>query len=93
MKGRPQTKREFFECQHCGADVPVGARSCKECGSDAATGWQDGEELDYQSLDLPQGYASDDEHPGVPLSTRRSPWFYVVVIVLALGLLVLAVWR
>ncbi len=94
MKRRPQPQREFFECQHCGADVLVGAKVCKECGSDAATGWQSGEEIDYQSLDLPGGYADGDEHPGGgPLPERRSPWVVVVAVVLALGLLALAVLR
>ncbi|MCC7062231.1 MAG: hypothetical protein IT456_05455 [Planctomycetes bacterium] len=91
---RQKPKREFFECQHCGADVLVGSVACKECGSDASTGWQSAEEIDYQSLDLPGGYAADDGHPGGGrLPERRSPWFFVVLIVLVLLLLLLAVWR
>ena len=90
MKGRQQPKREFFECQHCGADVPVGARSCKECGSDAATGWQGGEELDYQSLDLPEGYASLPDHPGGPVPGARRRWIALVAVLLAALLLAMA---
>ena len=91
---RPKPKREFFECQHCGADVLVGSIVCKECGSDASTGWQSAEEIDYQSLDLPEGYANDENHPGGGrLPERRSPWFFVVAIGLVLLLLLLAVWR
>jgi hypothetical protein len=94
MTRRSKPQREFFACPHCGADVPVGAAACKECGSDADAGWQSEEEVDYQSLDLPGGYATDPEHPsGGPLPTRRSPWFLIVVVVLVLLLLVFALWR
>ena len=92
MARRSKPRREFFECQHCGADVPVGAKACKECGSDASTGWQGSEEVDYQSLDLPEGYATDRDHPGGgALPTRRSPWFVAVAILLVLALLLWAV--
>jgi len=90
---RRTTRREFFACQHCGADVPVGAKVCKECGSDAATGWQSSEEVDYQSLDLPEGYATDPEHPGSQPSRRPSLLFVVVAIVLVVLLAVFAVLR
>jgi hypothetical protein len=88
---RSQPRREIFECPQCGADVPVGARACRECGSDAATGWQSSEEIDYQSLDLPQGYGEDggDAGPRV-LSERRSRAFVVVAIVAAAAVLALA---
>ena len=32
---------DFFECPHCGADVPQGALACPACGSDEETGWSD----------------------------------------------------
>lgn len=53
--------RETFECPNCGAAVPVGRKACRECGSDATTGWQDGDEIDYQSIDIPDGYGPEDE--------------------------------
>lgn len=93
MARRSKPKREFFACPHCGADVPVGAKACKECGSDATAGWQSEEEVEYQSLDLPEGYATDREHAGGPLPTRMSPLFMIVAIVTALSLLAFAVWR
>jgi len=88
MKRRPKRSkpRETFACPHCGADVPVGAKACKECGSDAETGWQSGEEIEYQSLDIPQGWGPDDE-------TVRSGsrwWIPVVAIVVALAMLIWA---
>jgi hypothetical protein len=94
MKGKPKPKREFFECQHCGADVLVGSVVCKECGSDASTGWQSSEEIDYQSIDLPGGYSDDAGHPGGgKLPERRSPWFVVLAIVLVLALVAFSVLR
>ena len=52
-------KRATFECPNCGADVPVSAVVCRECGSDAETGWKSSEEIDYQSIDIPDGYGPD----------------------------------
>ncbi|MFN3240373.1 MAG: zinc ribbon domain-containing protein [Planctomycetota bacterium] len=54
-------KREFFECPNCGADVAVGAKACRECGSDDTTGWQSSEEIDYHSIDIPDGYGPENE--------------------------------
>ena len=86
-------RRELLACPHCGADVAVGAKVCRECGSDATAGWQTEEEVDYQSLDLPEGYSQDPEHPGALLSSKRSPWLVVVAIVAALALLAFTVLR
>jgi len=40
-------------CDHCGATLRASALACPECGSDARTGWADEEEIQYQSVDLP----------------------------------------
>jgi hypothetical protein len=80
-------RREIFECPHCGADVPVGARACRECGSDAGTGWQESEEVDYQSVPLP-----DDDLVGAA-KPRGIPWIAIVAIVAAAALLALTVLR
>ena len=94
MKRRRKPPRESFACQHCGADVAASAKACKECGSDAATGWQNYEEIDYQQLDLPEGYATQPDHPGGGrLPTARSPWFLIVVVLVVLLMLVFAIWR
>jgi len=53
--------RQTFECPNCGAAVPVGRKGCRECGSDASTGWQDADEIDYKSIDIPDGYGPEDE--------------------------------
>lgn len=91
---RQKPKREFFECPNCGADVPVGRKACAECGSDAETGWQSSEEIDYQGVELPQGYAVDPAHPDRAVETRRlAPWVVAVVVLTAIGFLLLVVWR
>lgn len=56
--------RDSFECPNCGAEVRVGKKSCRECGSDAGTGWMDSAEIDYQSIDIPEGYGPEDEAGG-----------------------------
>jgi hypothetical protein len=71
-----------FECPHCGAEVRLGRRACPECGSDAATGWQSSEEVDYQAVDVPEGYGTATEQ-----TRRRRWWPLFVVVLLALGLL------
>ncbi|MCK5941397.1 MAG: hypothetical protein KAI24_05455 [Planctomycetes bacterium] len=79
-------RRETFECPNCGAEVAVGRKACRECGSDDLTGWQSSEEIDYQSIDIPDGYGPDDEAE----SPRGRPLvFTIVAIVLAVAF---AVW-
>ncbi len=68
---------EPFECPHCGAPVPKGRLACPECGSDAQTGWQSSEEIDYQSVELPEDLLPQQPGPR---------WLVPLVI----GLLVLA---
>jgi len=79
----------MFDCPHCGEPVRVGARGCRECGSDIETGWQNEEEIDYQSLDLPQGYSRDAEHPGAAAGSRGSSIGYVVVTLVLVAALAL----
>ena len=86
---RPRRPRETFVCPHCGADVLVTAKVCRECGSDADTGWQSTEEVEYQSLDLPQGYRDDAAHESNALPTSRPSKWFVFVVLLMLVLFVL----
>ena len=74
-----------FACPQCGTEVRAGRLACPECGSDARTGWQEQEEIDYQSVDVPDGYAEPHRLP-----RRRSLWPTLVVVLLALALLLLA---
>lgn len=86
-------RKPSFECPHCGADVPAGRAVCRECGSDARTGWLDDEEIDYQSLDIPQGWGPDQEPTrGFAAVMRR--WAFVAIAILsAMALLYITVLR
>ena len=65
---------EFFECPHCGAPVRAGRLSCRSCGSDLRTGWKSEEDLEYESVEIPD-YLPDDldaepKRRGLPLYVR-----------------------
>ena len=84
-------KREYTECPHCGADVVVGSKVCRECGSDANTGWQSSEEIDYQSIEVPDGYGPE------PDTAPRRGWgmraFAVLLALLVAYLVLNLIWR
>ncbi|MAE75399.1 MAG: hypothetical protein CMJ85_00840 [Planctomycetes bacterium] len=64
-------------CPHCGTTFDPERLACPECGSDERTGWKSAEEIDYQSLDLPEG---DELGTG-----RRMPrWMFVLIVILLL---------
>ena len=79
-------KPEFFECPNCGASVRVGAKVCRECGSDDTTGWQSSEAIDYQSIEIPDGYGPENELE----QERGRSW--LVPIVAALLAVAMAAW-
>ena len=82
--------RKTFECPNCGADVVVGKAVCRECGSDSSTGWQSSEEIDYQSIDIPDGYGPEDEAEKV---TRTATVVRVIAALLVIGMLMLTFMR
>lgn len=71
-----------FDCPQCGAFVRRGRASCPECGSDERTGWQEADEIDYQSLELP-----DEPAAPAPRSTVHRIVLVLVVVALVLALL------
>ena len=79
----------MFECPHCGADVVIGAKVCKMCGSDAETGWQSEAEIDYQSVDIPEGWGPGDERP----AAGQKRWWVAAVAILVAVLLLMAALR
>ncbi len=87
-------KPRSFECPNCGAEVAANARACRECGSDANTGWKHGDELDYQSVEIPDGYGGEfDSKPSrSALLSRRAVAVVALVVALALILAVLLRW-
>ena len=48
------SSNDLIPCPHCGEPPPRDAIACRECGSDAETGWLDGREQDYLSVELPE---------------------------------------
>lgn len=72
-----------FECPNCGAEVRVGAKVCRECGSDEGTGWQSSEEIEYRSVDVPEGYGGDAEG-----EAERPLWFRLAVVLIVVALIV-----
>lgn len=93
MRRKPKAALRTFACPHCGEAVRQGAKVCRACGSDADTGWQSEEEIDYQSLDLPQGWSEDPEHPAAPRARKRGWLVPVTAVLLAALLLWLAAFR
>ena len=81
----PKRPRELVECPNCGEEFPAGRLACPECGSDAETGWKDSEEIDYQSIDLP------DHREPTPARSRVVWW--VAVVLALLGMTVVALLR
>ncbi len=77
-----------FECPNCGAEVKAGKKVCRECGSDDTTGWMSSEEIDYQSIDIPDGYGPAEE----PASNSTPKWVSNVAIALLIVML-LVLWR
>ena len=76
------------ECQHCGALFRKGRLACTECGSDARTGWAAQEEIDYQSVEIPDFY--EDPESGGPRLTKARALAVVLALVGAMTLALLA---
>lgn len=78
-----------FECPNCGAPVKVGKKVCRECGSDDATGWMSSEDIDYRSIEIPDGYGPENELE----QDGAKPWVAVVAILLVIGMVLMFVLR
>jgi len=81
--------RDLASCPECGAQFPAGRLACPECGSDAETGWKDEEEVQYQSVDLPdEEWTSQGKPEGV-----YGRYLIVALILAILGMLIFAFLR
>ena len=78
-------KHETDFCPNCGAEFRRGRLACPECGSDSETGWKSSEEVDYQSVEIPDYLG--DELDGPSAGTRK----LVMRVGLILALLGLAI--
>jgi len=80
----------FFECPHCGEDVPVGAKVCRECGACDEAGWNDDSDIDYSDIHD----SHDDDYRDAIYDASRSPYdtdanaarvrFWVRLVILAI---------
>jgi len=76
-------------CPECGAEFRAGRLACPECGSDAETGWKDEEEVQYQSVELPEKEGSGHGRPPGP----RVRYLTLAIMLAILGMLVVIVLR
>jgi hypothetical protein len=70
MTKRRGEHRGHFICPCCGAEVPVGAKSCRECGASDDSGWGDDAAQDDQSS---TGYGPDDDFDYDEFVSREFP--------------------
>lgn len=75
--------RKIDFCPECGAEFPLGRLACPECGSDAETGWKDEEEIQYQAVEIPDGWPPDP-----PMGTKV-PWGIIAAVLALFGMLAL----
>ncbi len=75
-------RREVEHCQECGTEFRRGRLACPECGSDAQTGWKSEEEIQYQSVHIPDTYEELVSETGQKRSVRAI--VYLVAAILAL---------
>lgn len=74
-------------CPECGAQFRAGRLACPECGSDAETGWKDEEEVQYQSVELPEEGLPGEKTGG------GSRYVTLAVILAILGMLIYILMR
>ncbi len=79
------SSRDPVECPECGAQFKAGRLACPECGSDAETGWKDENEIQYQSVEIPDYLPDLDAKPEAKAGDR---WFRVAAILAILACLV-----
>ena len=81
--------RDLASCPECGAEYPAGRLACPECGSDAETGWKDEEEIQYQSIDLP----NDDWSSQGKSGAFYGRYLTIALILAILGMLIFVFMR
>jgi hypothetical protein len=79
-------RRKVEHCPECGTEFRQGRKACPECGSDAQTGWKSEEEIQYQSVQIPDTYEQlVGEVP--PKRNLRSIIYTLAAILALLGML------
>ena len=80
-------------CDHCGETLSATAIACPECGSDAQTGWADEEEIQYQSVDLPDLGDAPEWSPTQEARGDMPGWVRITAWAAAAGFLILLLSR
>jgi len=70
-------------CPHCGESIPEAAIACTHCGSDDTTGWAAEEDIEYQSVEIPDTWSPESEAP----DSRASALWKVVAVLLLVAFL------
>lgn len=71
--------------------MPRRARACPECGSDDRTGWASGEDLEYESIEIPDAYDPDEWEREAGRREVRSKRVGLIAALVAGGLVLLVV--
>lgn len=86
--------KDGFDCPHCGADVPRGAKRCRHCGASEDCGWEestgeyaDGAYLDDDDFDYDAFVAREFGSNGTPSTTRTTNLRTLVVVAIVVALL------
>jgi len=77
------------ECDHCGERIPYRALACPHCGSDADTGWADPEEIEYQSVEIPEEWPAEAWSPERETALPRWVRLAAILALAAMGALLL----
>jgi len=70
-------------CPECGAPTSINGTFCKACGWDGSL--QDTEDSYLDGVDVPQGYAPDEEEPAPTAAKRGLGILGTILILLALA--------
>ncbi len=72
-------RRETEECPECGAEFRKGRLACPECGSDAQTGWKSEEDIQYESVEIPDTY-EELVATGAPKDRRKQIFLIAAIL-------------
>ena len=72
-------------CPNCGHTFPADRLSCPECGSDAETGWKPPDEIEYQSVELPERDEEPREKNNAAATVRVGLVLLLILVLVLLG--------
>ena len=81
-------RRRTKECPNCGESIRETALACPECGSDAETGWASDEEIDYQSVEIPESWPEGEWQADGPTAPK---WVRMTALIATLAVLFLVI--